>query len=153
MARARKARIPGLIRKPPEMVSRYELGLKLSGKVRPAPEQLAEQKAKYSMAVEVIQPPEDVVELARSLASGSDKIKLLNLWRRAKLLKVKVLNLTDTISGIREIIEKNNIPRNWAEPMLAKAGYTPNEIRTILDRIYGAGGVVGAPGAGAPPGM
>jgi len=149
MARARKARIPTLIRKPADMVSGYELGLKLSGKVRPDPQQLAKQKTNYSVAAEVIQPPEDVVELARKLASGSDKIKLLNLWRRAKLIKIKGLNIDDTVSGIREIIEKNKIPRNWAEPMLSKAGYTPDEIRTILGRIFGAG----APGAGAPPGM
>ena len=152
MARARKARIPTLIRKPADMVSGYELGLRLSGKVKPDPQQLARQKANYAIAAEVIQPPEDVIELARKLASGSDKIKLLNLWRRGKLLKIKGLNMDDIISGIREVIEKNKIPREWAEPILAKAGYTPEEIRTILNRIYGPGGA-GAVAGGAPRGL
>jgi len=153
MARARKARIPDLIRTPADMVDGYELGLKLSGKVRPDPQQLNRQKGHYSKAAEVIQPPREVIELARKLAPGSDKIKLLNLWRRAKLLKIKVLSIDDIVSGIREIIEKNNIPRNWAEQIILKAGYTADETRTVLDRVYGAGGVVRAPGAGAPPGM
>jgi hypothetical protein len=134
------------------MVESYELGLKLSGKVRPDPQQLSKQKEHYTRAAEIIQPPEDVVRLARDLASGSDKVKLLNLWRRATVLKVKGLNIDDIVSGIREVIEKNKIPRNWAEPMLAKAGYTPSEIKIILDRIYGPGGA-GVGAGGIPQGL
>jgi hypothetical protein len=154
MARARKARIPDLIRTSAEMVEGYDLGLKLAGKIRVDPQMLARQKGHYSKAAEVIQPPADVIKLARDLAGGLDSVKLLNLWRRGKVLKLKTNNMKTIIAGIREIIEKNNIPRNWAEPMLSKAGFTPDELRTVLGAIYGAGGAVaGAPGAGVPPGM
>jgi len=151
VARARKARIPGLIRTAPEMVDGYELALKLSGKVRPDPMQLARQKTNYSKVAEIIQPPKEVVLLARKLAPGSHKTALLNLWRRARTLKEKSLNEDDTVSGIRDVIDRNKIPRKWAEPMLLKAGYTADEAKAILDKIYGAGGVAGAPAT--PPGM
>jgi hypothetical protein len=168
MARARKARIPGLIRTAKDMVDSYELSLKLSGKVRPDPQQLAKQKEHYSVAAEVIQPPRDVVEAIRKIAPGGHKTYLLNLWRRATILKAKGLHPIDVASGLREVIEKNMIPRPWAEKVLALAGYDPATIKEILDMIYPAGEILppkarqtllgGGAGAGAgaggtPPGL
>jgi len=152
MARARKARLPGLIRTAKEMTDRYELSLKLSGKVRPDPQQLAVQKGSYSTAAEVIQPPQNVVMEIRKIAPGSHKTYLLNLWRRAKVLAAKGLNIDDIVGGLQELVIKNKIPRDWAEKVLGLANYKPEDIRTILDRIFGAGGVAGAP-AGAPRGL
>jgi hypothetical protein len=151
MARARKARIPGLIRTPRDMVDSYELALKLSGKVRPDPQQLAKQKTNYSVAAEVIQPPKNVVEEIRKMAPGSHKTYLLNLWRRAKVLLVKGLNIDDIVGGLQDIITRNKIPRDWAEKVLGLAGYDPKLIPVILNRVYGGGGAGAL--AGTPPGM
>jgi hypothetical protein len=139
MARARKARIPGLIRTAKEMVDSYELGLKLTGKVRPDPQQLAKQKEHYSKAAELIQPRAEIIEEIRKIAPGSHKTYLLNLWRRATILMAKGLHPIDVASGIRDIIEKNMIPRPWAEKVLALAGYDPKTIKEILDMIYPPG--------------
>ena len=154
MARARKARLPGLIRTPADMVDGYELGLKLSGKVRPDPQQLARQKGHYSPAAEIIQPPRNVIEEIRKIAPGSHKTYLLNFWRRAKVLQVKGLSIDDIVGGLQELVIKNKIPRDWAEKVLGLAQYDVKLIPTILDRIYGGRGAgAGAPGAGVPPGM
>jgi hypothetical protein len=152
MARARKARLPGLIRTPAEMADSYELSLKLSGKVRPDPQQLAKQKGHYTPAAEVIQPPKEVIAEIRKIAPGSHKTYLLNFWRRAKVLLAKGLNMDDIVSGLQELVIKNKIPRDWAEKALGLAGYKPEDIRVILTRVYGGVGAAGAP-AGAPPGL
>jgi hypothetical protein len=149
MARARKARIPALIRTAKEMVEGYELSLKLSGKVRPDPQQLSRQKEHYTIAAEIIQPPRNVVEEIRKIAPGSHKTYLLNLWRRAKVLLVKGLNIEDIIAGLQEIIIKNRIPREWTEKVLVLAQYSPELISTIVSRIYGGRGAT--IGAGATP--
>ncbi|MCI4436750.1 MAG: hypothetical protein JHC33_08095 [Ignisphaera sp.] len=152
MARARKARLPELIRTPKDMVDAYELSLKLSGKVRPDPQQLAKQKSHYSPAAEVIQPPRNVIEEIRKMAPGSHKTYLLNFWRRAKVLLAKGLNIDDIVAGLEEMITKNRIPRDWAEKVLSLAGYDKNLIAEVLNRIYGAGGAVAGAG-GAPKGL
>jgi len=150
MARARKARLPELIRTAEDMVDGYELSLKLSGKVRPDPMQLARQKGHYSKAAKVIQPPPEVIKLARDLAGGMDSVKLLNLWRRAHVLTLKTKNLRKIVSGIRQIIDENNIPREWAEPILINAIPDKDLLDKVLAGLYGGRGV-GAPAT--PPGM
>ena len=152
MARARKARLPELIRTAKDMVEGYELSLKLSGKVRPDPQQLARQKGHYTKAAEVIQPPADVIKLARDLAGGLDTVKLLNLWRRAHVLVLKTKNMRKIVAGIRQIIEENNIPREWAEPILAQAITDKDLLAKVLAAVYAGGAVAGAP-AGAPRGL
>jgi hypothetical protein len=152
VARARKARIPGLIRTPADMVDGYELGLKLSGKVRPDPAQLARQKGHYLPAAEVIQPPKNVIEEIRKIAPGSHKTYLLNFWRRAKVLLVKGMHIDDIVGGLQDMVTRNKIPREWAEKVLSLAGYDVKLIPTILDRIYGGRGAAGAP-AGTPTGL
>jgi hypothetical protein len=152
MARARKARLPELIRTAKDMVEGYELALKLSGKVRPAPEQLARQKEHYTKAAEVIQPPPEVIKLARDLAGGLDTVKLLNLWRRAHILAKKTKNLRKIVAGIRQVIEENNIPREWAEPILTQAITDKDLLNKVITSIFGARGAAGAP-AGTPPGL
>jgi hypothetical protein len=152
MARARKARLPALIRTPKEMTDAYELSLKLSGKVRPDPQQLAKQKSHYSSAAEIIQPPREVIEEIRKIAPGSHKTYLLNFWRRAKVLLAKGLNIDDIVSGLQELVIKNRIPREWSEKVLALAGYEPKLLAEVLNRIYGAGGAVAGAG-GAPRGL
>jgi len=152
MARARKARLPELIRTAKDMTEGYELSLKLSGKVRPDPQQLARQKTHYSIAAEVIQPPPDVIKLARDLASGLDVVKLLNLWRRAHILARKTKNLRKIVAGIRQVIEENNIPREWAEPILTQAIPDKDLLSKVIAALYGGAGA-GAGAGGTPPGL
>jgi hypothetical protein len=152
MARARKARLPELIRTPKDMTEGYELSLKLSGKVRPDPQQLSRQKGHYSIAAEIIQPPPDVIKLARDLAGGLDTVKLLNLWRRAHVLSRKTKNLKKIVAGIRQIIEENNIPREWAEPILAQAITDKDLLKKVIASLYGGGAGAGV-GGGAPQGL
>jgi len=132
MARARRARLLEVLRKPETMARNYEKGLRIAGKVTVNPEQLDAMKTEYQKVVTTIQPPDKVIIAIRSLTSGTDKVKLLNLYRAAVVVKAKKLNMKDIVAHLRSIIERNSIPTDLAKRVLELAGYSPEEIGAVL---------------------
>jgi len=132
MARARRARLLEVLRKPETMARNYEKGLRITGKVTVNPEQLDAMKTEYQKVTPIIQPTTEVIITIRSLASGTDKVKLLNLYRAAVVAKAKRFSMKDIVAHLRSIIERNSIPADIARRVLELAGYSAEEIGAVL---------------------
>ena len=118
-------------------VESYRKGLLMSKGIRWAPEMVEIMTRNYAKALNAITPPPEVKERIEQLASGSGKVKvaLLRLWNAARVRKLKGLNLHEVAVELASIIRRNGVPLNLAKEVLRLAGYTEQEIDTMLPTI------------------
>jgi len=115
-------------------VESYRKGLLMSKDVRWAPEVVDMMTRNYAKALDATMLPPEVKESIEQPASGSGKVKvaLLRLWNAVRVRKLKGLNLHEVAVELASIIRRK---LNLAKEVLRLAGYTEQEIDTILPTI------------------
>jgi len=118
-------------------VESYRKGLLMSKGIMWAPEVVNMMTRNYAKALNATTLPPEVKERIEQLASGSGKVKvaLLRLWNAARVRKLKELNLHEVAVELASIIRRNGVPLNLAKEVLRLAGYTEQEIDTMLPTI------------------
>jgi predicted DNA-binding protein len=118
-------------------VESYRKGLLMSKGIMWAPEVVNMMTRNYAKALNATTLSPEVKERIKQLASGSGKVKvaLLRLWNAARVRKLKELNLHEVAVELASIIRRNGVPLNLAKEVLRLAGYTEQEIDTMLPTI------------------